>query len=93
MKTSAVPIPEKCPTEYSLRSIPMSWVQRCGFGVDIGESSCYQTYMHDVFVSLPQVLFPNLVSVSTYFLIYFVLGIENVSILSPSTFTQLKSDL
>jgi hypothetical protein len=49
--------------------------------------------MHEVFVSLPQELFPNLFSVITCFLIYFVLGIEKVSILFPSTFTQLNSEL
>jgi hypothetical protein len=67
MKISAVLIPEKCPAEYSLRSMPMSCVQRCGFGVDIGESSYYQIHMHEVFVSLPQVLFPNLFSIIIYF--------------------------
>jgi hypothetical protein len=71
----------------------MSCVQEYGFCADMSESSYYQIYMHEVFFSLAQVLFPNLFSVITYFLIYFVLGIEKVSILIPSAFTQLKSEL
>jgi hypothetical protein len=44
----------------------MSCVHQCGFGVDSGESSYYQIYMHEVFVSIPQLLFPNLLLVITY---------------------------
>jgi hypothetical protein len=60
--------------EYSFRSVPMSCVHGCGFGVDIGDSSYYQSYMHEVFVSLPQVFFPNLFSVITYFFNLFFVG-------------------
>jgi hypothetical protein len=67
MKAFAVLIPEKCPKEYPLRSVPMFCVHECGFGVDIAESSYYQIYMHEVFVSLPQVLLIKLFSVITYF--------------------------
>jgi hypothetical protein len=80
---------------YALKGIFMCKLEMsCISGVDVFETlvrgSRYQKYTHEILSSITSSALFNYFNNYSYVFIYFVLGLEKLSIFIPSTFTKTR---